>query len=610
MRVLSGGQASQTRGLVLGAGVATTLIVWTSLADPVQLPKLFLVGLLSAWVLGVIIVGSVSGREKKFSLGQWSVLAFIVGLLVAGLLTDVKYRALFGTVARSNGGLSYLALATLCVAAMMSFNLHSVLQLRLGMIVIGIVMTFHGLLENSGHDPFPWENLYSPIVGTLGNPDFFSGLMGACAVATLWFVFVNKQVLLRVLGVLIVPVQLYLIYKSHSIQGLVAFAFGFSLIVITQLWQWRKYLGIGALVAVCIAGPVAFLGIINKGPLASMLAKSSLNNRLDYWEAAWGMFKSHPITGVGLDRFGEFYGQYAPQIQVAQGQATDNAHNVLMQLLATGGLVVFIPYVVLLVLIGWTGLSGVLKAKGQEQMNLVGLFSVWFALLAVSMVSIDNLGSTVWFWISGGALYAIAKPLVVAKERPEKISGNGKTKSYNVTNSQNINYLSPALSLVFVVIFLVLAVPAVKSSAALNQLNGNKQQLDAAHYVVKLKEAVKIQPSNIDLLGRVSSLAAGVPDADLAIELAKSLNEKDPRSFYGNMVAAMGHEGKKAYSYAIPFRVRLMEIDKWNTASMVELVKDYVGSGDLVNARLIATKISNLYPGSDAAKTAAGLVNG
>ena len=72
----------------------------------------------------------------------------------------------------------------------------------------------------------------------------------------------------------------------------------------------------------------------------------------------------------------------------------------------------------------------------------------------------------------------------------------------------------------------------------------------------------------------------------------------------------MGYEGKKAYSYAIPFRVRLMEIDKWNTASMVELVKDYVGSGDLVNARLIATKISNLYPGSDAAKTAAGLVNG
>ena len=610
MRVLSGGQASQTRGLVLSAGVSTSLIVWTSLADPVQLPKLFLVGLLSAWVLGVVIVGSVSGREKKFSLGQWSVFAFIVGLLIAGLFTDVKYRALFGTVARNNGGLSYLALATLCVGAMMSFNLHSVLQLRAGMIVIGIVMIFHGLLENSGHEPFPWENLYSPIVGTLGNPDFFSGLMGACAVATLWFVFVNKQVLLRTLGLLIVPVQLYLIYKSHSIQGLVAFAFGFSLIVITQLWQWRKYLGVSALVAVCIAGPIAFLGILNKGPLASMLAKSSLNNRLDYWEAAWGMFKSHQFTGVGLDRFGEYYGQYAPQIQVAQGQAADNAHNVLMQLLATGGLVVFIPYVVLLVLIGWTGLTGILKAKGQEQMNLVGLFSVWCALLAVSMVSIDNLGSTVWFWISGGALYAIAKPLVVLNTSAEKASGKKNKRISNTSNAQNINFLAPMVSLVFVVIFLVLAVPAVKSSAALNQLNGNKQQLDASHYVAKLREAVRIQPSNIDVLGRASSLAAGVPDADLAIELAKSLNEKDSRSFYGNMVAAMGYEGKKAYSYAIPFRIRLLEIDKWNTTSMVELVKDYIGAGDAVNARLIATKISNLYPGSDAAKTAAGLVNG
>ncbi len=608
MRILGGGQAAQTRGLVLGAGVSTSLIVWTSLADPVQLPKFLLVGLFSAWVLGVIIVGSVSGREKKFSLGQWLILAFIAGLLVAGLFTDVKFRALFGTAARSNGGLSYLALAILCAGAMMSFNLHGILLLRFSLVVVGAILSFYGLIQNAGVDPILWVNKYGPIIGTLGNPDFYSGFVGACTVATLWFVFVNKQILSRVLGILILPVQLYLIYKSHSIQGLVAFALGFSIIVITQLWQWRKYLGVSAVVAVSITAPLAFMGILSKGPLASLLAKSTLNNRLDYWQAAWRMFTSHPITGVGLDRFGEYYGQFAPQIQVAQGQSTDNAHNVLLQLLATGGLVVFIPYLALLILIAWTGLAGILKAKGQEQMNLVGLFSVWFALLAVSLVSIDNLGGTVWFWITGGALYAVAKPLGIAEVGAKKALD--KKKLPVTANDQNIKFLTPALSLMLVVAFLILAVPTMRSSAALGQLVGNRQQLDASHYVEKLKEAIQIQPTNIDVLGQASNLAGGVPDADLAIALAKLLNKKDPRSFYGNMIAALSYEGKKAYSYAIPFRVRLMEIDKWNTASMIELVKDYVGAGDLVNARRIATKISGLYPGSDAAKTAAGLVNG
>ena len=605
-----GGQAKQVRVLVLLAGVAASLFVWTSLADPVQLPKLFLSGLVAACVLGIVIVGTVSGREKKFSSGQWAVLAFIAGLFIAGLFTDVKYRALFGTVGRNNGGLTYVVLAALCLGSMMSFKLQTVLQLRLAMISVGVVMTVHGLLENAGHELFNWENLYSPIVGTLGNPDFFSGLMGTCAVATLWFVFVNRKNTLRILGVFTVLVQLYLIFKTHSIQGLVAFAFGFSLTVITRLWQWRKVLGISALVGVCLAGPIAFLGILNRGPLASLLAKSSLNNRFDYWRAAWGMFRSHPITGVGLDRFGEYYGQYAPQFQVAQGQASDNAHNVLMQLLATGGLVVFIPYVFLLGLIGWTGFRGILKAKGQEQMNLVGLFSVWFALLVVSLVSIDNLGGTVWFWISGGALYAIAKPASGDLEPKEKEKEHKRHKAHGSTPNQEVNFLAPLVSLTLAVVFIVLAIPAIKSSAALNQLNGNKQQLDASHYVAKLKEAALIQSSNIDVLGRISSLAAGVPDPDLAIEFAKSLNSRDHRSFYGNMVSAMAYESKKSIAEAIPFRKRLMEIDRWNTANMIELERDYLGLSDIQNAKLISEKIASLYPDSDAAKAAEALLNG
>ncbi len=40
------------------------------------------------------------------------------------------------------------------------------------------------------------------------------------------------------------------------------------------------------------------------------------------------MFKEQPMFGVGIDRFGEYYREYAVQNQVVQGQITDNAHSV------------------------------------------------------------------------------------------------------------------------------------------------------------------------------------------------------------------------------------------------------------------------------------------
>ena len=604
-----GGQAKQVRGLVLGSGVATTLVIWVPLMDPVQLPKMFLGGILAFWILGLLLSGFISSKEKKLSLGQWSVMSFAVGLLIAGAFTDVRYRALFGTFGRFSGGFFYLILAILCFAAMSSFNSNSVPRFRLILIILGSLMSFHGILENTGHEPFNWSYLYSPLVGTVGNPDFYSGLMGACAVAVAWFVLMTRKNSLRALATLLMVVQFYLIYKTHSVQGLVAFAVGISLLAITRLWQWKKQFGISAAVLSGVAGLFAVLGILNIGPLSSFLAKGSVNSRFDYWRAAFGMFKSHPIVGVGLDRFGEYYGQYSPQIQTVQGQMTDNAHNVFLQLLATGGLVLFIPYLFLLIVIGWTGFRAILRNKGVNQMTLMGVFSIWFSFLAISSVSIDNLGSTCWFWITGGLLYAISNPTVEEGSKHGKSEVKIKQTGRKAASKQELSYLAPVISLTLSLFFLLVTLPVIKSFSALAQLSGNRQSLDAAQYVEKAKTDVLIQPSNIDTLGQVASLVGGLPNYDLAIELSKSLNEKDPRSFYGNMVSAISYEKKSEFIEAIPFRIRLMEIDKWNTISMVELVKDYVAVADMANARLIATKISRLYPGSDAAKTAAGLVN-
>lgn len=68
----------------------------------------------------------------------------------------------------------------------------------------------------------------------------------------------------------------------------------------------------------------------------------NIRTRLVLWEIAWDLFRENPVIGVGM-------GDYeAEAIRLAQGrdiQTAIDAHNVPLQILATRGLVGFIPFV-------------------------------------------------------------------------------------------------------------------------------------------------------------------------------------------------------------------------------------------------------------------------
>lgn len=405
---LSVEQASKTRWMIIIAGIATTAMIWTSLADPINIPKMFILVVLSSWVLGTVAVSFSSGNARKVSIGQWAILAFALAMILAAVLTDVRYTAFFGTPQRNDGAISYLAFAILALASSMSFGITHVFQLRKGLIALGAFLTFYGLLQATGNDPLKWVMVYGPVIGTLGNPDFMSAALGVCAIATVWMILASKDVLPRSGAIIFLLLELFVLRRTGSLQGQLAFAFGLVVLVLVKLWQLNHRYGlIGAVVTGACVIPV-FLGLIDKGPLATFLFRSSIKNRQDYWHAAIGMFKAHPFIGVGIERFGENYGLYAPQAQVSHGQMTNNAHNVLLQLMATGGLLVVLPYLLLIGVIFVTAIRAIKKTRDQTQMDLIAVASIWSALLLVSLISIDNLGVAVWFWISGGVLYGIA----------------------------------------------------------------------------------------------------------------------------------------------------------------------------------------------------------
>lgn len=601
--------ASQMRILVLLASLATTLFVWPPLADPINVPKMAVLTIFSAWILGSVISHFVFSRDDRMSLGQWAVVGFGTSVLIAGLLTDVKYTAFFGALQRNDGAFSYMALAVLSFAAMMSFASSDIKQIRIWLLVVGVVLAIHGSLQTFGHDPFNWVLLYNPVIGTLGNPDFFSGIMAAVAIASFWLILVEKRNWVRGSGIALLVVEVFLLKRCGSMQGLAALGVGLSILAVARIWQIQKRLGIVACVIVGLSSLPAFFGILNKGPLASRLYRGSVQSRIDYWHAALGMFKSHPIAGIGLDRFGENYGQYAPRVQIVPGQMADNAHNVFLQLAATGGLLVILPYLFLLSVIFFSAAKAIKNITGRPQLELVALFSIWFSLLLISSISIDNLGVAVWFWVTGGALYGISRHhLEEAQKSITKHRSGGQIKPSKLADESSA--LPVIISFILSVLMLIVMVPAWRSSSVLMQLQRYTGGLSKTQFVEKIHEAASIQPSNIQQRIALADISLRGSVIDLGLELTKSVIRQDPRSRNGHYLAAIAYEMAKEYELAIPYRVKLMKIDPWNTNNMYQLAVDYTQLKDLASARRIASQIAQLYPNSAEARTAEQLVKG
>jgi O-antigen ligase len=583
-------------------GVFTTLTIWTKLEDPINLPKMFVLVLFAAITLGLVMPAflsahKLSSREQKVSLSLFSL--FAIGLLISTVATDVKYTAIFGEFHRNNGFLSYFAMIILMVSGSLVFNLKSVNRYFTFFGIAGLLLTFYGILQGLGADPVGWKIDYNPFITTLGNPNFTSGLLGLSGIAILYLALDAKDRKYQAIYAVGLVADLYILWRSGSIQGVFGFLIGATVIILIKLWLINKRYGqIGLAAASMAAAPVA-LAVLNIGPFASKLYQGTLRNRLDYWNAAIGMFREHPVLGVGIDRFGEYYRQYAVQNQVVQGQITDNAHSVYLQLLSTGGLVLFIPYILLVLFITFIGFKSLIKLQGKDKLKVSAIFGIWLGTITVNIVTIDNLGVGVWFWITGGVL--VASTSTNLENEGSRQSQKDKAPKEKLTKSANSESMFPVTNVAsFILVILVLAtlVPALEKSSTLYNLRNNTNSYTAQTYVPALISESKNADNDPQYLIQLANLVFTQNASNEAFEMINQINKVDSRSYYGNYFAAFAYEALNRRPEAIKYRKRLLELDPWNNASLIELIKDYQSAGNKASAQEIAALIKQNYPGS------------
>ncbi len=132
----------------------------------------------------------------------------------------------------------------------------------------------------------------------------------------------------------------------------------------------------------------------------------SLTVRLEYWSAGLGMLGDHPLLGVGVNQFREFYGAYKP----LRAEETLHAHNALVQVLAEGGLVGLAAWTALIVAWVWEGVGTCLApavARAEETAGEAWPARLWAgpaAGLGVALLLLRAHGDAA----AGGELIAIA----------------------------------------------------------------------------------------------------------------------------------------------------------------------------------------------------------
>jgi len=613
-RALSEVEAKKVQTFVLLGGVFTTLTIWTKLEDPINLPKMFVLVLFAAIALGLAMPALLSVHKISSGnqiIGLVLTGLFAIGLIISTVATDVKYTAIFGEFHRNNGFLSYFAMIVLMVAGLLVFNLKSVNRYFTFFSIAGLLLSFYGILQGVGADPVGWKIDYNPFITTLGNPNFTSGFLGLSGIAVLYLALDAKDRKFQVIYAIGLLAELYILRRSGSIQGVFGFAIGATVITLVKLWLTNKRFGQIGLAIIAVAGTPVALAVLNIGPLASKLYQGTLRNRFDYWNAAIGMFKDQPIFGVGIDRFGEYYRQYAVQNQVVQGQITDNAHSVYLQLLATGGLILFIPYILLIGFLTFLGLKTIIRYQGKDKLRVGAVFGIWLGTITVNIVTIDNLGVGVWFWVTAGVLVAVSSS-PVQSEGINQVQENIKIKkkSKKSSNSESLFPVTYVASFLLAILALVIVVPALGKSSTLYNLRNNAGSYTTQTYVPALVSESQSAGNDPQYLIQLANLALTQNAANEAFAMIDQVNRIDKRSYYGNYFAAFVLEALNKRSEAIKYRERLKYLDPWNNSSLIELIKDYLSVGNKASAQEIANSIKRNYPGSQSDIVASALLVG
>lgn len=497
--------------------------------DPINAPKFLILTVLGVISIGLVLpnlkLSTKMDRDRFISILMVGL--FTSGLVVAFLSGETSWKEqFFGVYGRNTGFVTYLSLAFIFLALVIFFSKELLSKSIMTLVVCGSLSSVYGLLQFLDLDPVAWSNQYSPIIGFLGNPNFQSSFLGIASVALFDRLFryedSNFQKAIVIAGLLL---NLFIVVKSDSQQGLLVFVLGTSIVLLGQLSRLANKIYCKSFTLVVLAlGILASMGLLQKGPFASVLYQPSVTFRGDYWRAGLRMFRENLLNGLGLDSFGSFYRQYRDSVATLRRgpeMTTNAAHNVVIDLAAGGGLLLVVPYILLMLLTIWLFIRA-LKVDSQDKSALILVSSLWLCYQAQSLISINLVSLATWGWVFMGLSAGLS--LDILREKPAAPEKVAKVKANS--SSKEVSAGAIVFSFVCAIVGTVVGVLPLNGSAT------ERSAIDSGS-VEKVIEAAFKEPRDPDRMNNLAAILGNGGYPEEALKVAKATVQEFPTSFVG-----------------------------------------------------------------------------
>ena len=594
---------------------ATVLLIIPSFNDPINIPKVMAL-VVFAFTSAVLYLAlrkrtpkKIETRASRIYLALYILLA--ISMLASGFLGSQNYiQILFGTTGRNNGLIYYLsALVIVLVILRLMVGVREIEYVHRILIWTSLPFAIYSSMQFLDLDPVAWSNPYSRVIGTLGNPNFSASALAIFSVFWLYMFFrsSSKNLALKTSMLIASLIMAFLSWSTESLQGLVVIGLGFAFVGYIQIRQRSSnnaipviFFGVTALGLV-----ISFASFLGFGPLGNLLEQYTL--KLRGWYALIGLraMIDSPWTGVGVDSYihtfrstrgDEFVSQYGATL------ANNNAHSTPAQVGATFGVIVFLLYCLIHLLVLYRAIQ-IINSRPENQNHLKGIAILWILVFLQSVLSIEIIGLGVMNWVLGA--------LILSSQSAHEIQDAG-TKEKLGKKIKAESYPAWVGSLTIAAVLLG-SIPLLLISREERTLVGVSriQVIDQVGKDFVRENFSRLSSYSLFSTEKVAKLVSNLYRADMFAEVEETvtrLHEVSPDDAFAGDLKATYYSVTGQTDAEIQVRDRLRNQDPWNYGLELALAQAYEKAGRTSDLEKSVAIIKRLAPESSEYEQAKALL--
>ncbi len=376
--------AISARGATSFVGIDESLIQWGLLliliATPLIIdPRFSSIELTKAvwmWVISCVclLIWSVrAGINAKLMILRIPIniplIAFLLSCILSTCFSLIPHLSLYGEYKRHEGLLTLINYAILCCLCIHFVRETALFKKWLMILVcVGGIAAVCGILQPFGIDLSRWGSGGVPI-SFFGNQNYAGGYMAMVIFFGLGLLLENEgrgQKIFIGINSLLIYVCLIITKNRGGFLGLLAGLMVFIVLNRAEIWKRRKTAAIYGLIfllatiGLCLhekTSPLpkltSTIRIVQSQGKEKIEAAGTFANRIQIWKTTLHIIRDNPIFGIGIDAFRMAATKHeTPEFIHAEGGYNvliDKAHNEMLDIAATRGLVGLLVYLWVLV---------------------------------------------------------------------------------------------------------------------------------------------------------------------------------------------------------------------------------------------------------------------